>query len=109
VEWDAEIVNELPDTIIAWKSIGDPDVPNAGAVNFSDAPGGRGTVVRVTLDYEPPAGRLGLLLSHILTEEPEQQIREDLRRLKQLIETGEIVTSTMRADLSSLERTATTP
>ena len=56
VEWDAEIVNEVQDEIIAWKSVGEPDVANAGAVNFSDAPGGRGTIVRVTLDYEPPAG-----------------------------------------------------
>jgi uncharacterized membrane protein len=103
VEWDAEIVNEVPDSIIAWKSVGDPDVANAGAVNFSDAPGRRGTVVRVTVDYEPPAGRLGLLLSHIFTEEPDQQIREDLRRLKQLVETGEITTAARRADRSSLE------
>ena len=103
VEWDAEIVNEVPDSIIAWKSVGDPDVPNAGAVNFSDAAGGRGTVVRVTVDYEPPAGRLGLLLSHIFTEEPDQQIREALRRLKQLMETGEIMTSPPRSDRSSLE------
>ncbi|MDB4882419.1 MAG: cyclase/dehydrase [Gemmatimonadetes bacterium] len=89
VEWDAEIVNEVPDSIIAWKSVGDPDVANAGAVNFSDAPGGRGTVVRVTVDYEPPAGRIGAMLSHIFTEEPDHQIREDLQRLKQLMETRE--------------------
>jgi uncharacterized membrane protein len=103
VEWDAEIVNEVPDSIIAWKSVGDPDVPNAGAVNFSDAAGGRGTVVRVTVDYEPPAGRLGLFLSHIFTEEPDQQIREELRRLKQLMESGEITTSARRTDRSSVE------
>jgi uncharacterized membrane protein len=88
VEWDAEIVNELPDSIIAWKSVGDPDVANAGAVNFSDAPNGRGTVVRVTLDYEPPAGKIGALFSKVFSEEPDQQIRDDLRRLKQLMESG---------------------
>jgi uncharacterized membrane protein len=93
VEWDAEIVNEVPDSIIAWKSVGNPDVANAGAVNFSDAPGGRGTVVRVTIDYEPPAGKVGAALAHLFTEEPDRQVREDLRRFKQLMETGDLVTA----------------
>jgi uncharacterized membrane protein len=101
VEWDAEIVNEVPDEIIAWKSVGEPDVSNAGAVNFSDAPGGRGTVVRVTLDYEPPAGRVGAMLSHFFSEEPDHQIREDLRKFKQLMETGEITTSARRIESSA--------
>ncbi|MFL5617044.1 MAG: SRPBCC family protein [Gemmatimonadaceae bacterium] len=96
VEWDAEIVNEVPNEIIAWKSVGEPDVSNAGSVNFSDAPGRRGTIVRVTLDYEPPAGRVGAVLSHFFSEEPDRQIREDLRKLKQLMETGEITTSARR-------------
>ena len=96
VEWDAEIVNEVPNEIIAWKSVGEPDVANAGAVNFSDAPAGRGTIVRVTLDYEPPAGRIGALLSHFLSEEPDRQVREDLRKFKQLMETGEVTTSARR-------------
>jgi uncharacterized membrane protein len=101
VEWDAEIVNEVPNEIIAWKSVGEPDVSNAGAVNFSDAPGGRGTIVRVTLDYEPPAGRVGAVLSHFLSEEPDRQIREDLRKFKQLMETGEITTSARRVEDSA--------
>ncbi|HEV7990278.1 MAG TPA: SRPBCC family protein [Gemmatimonadaceae bacterium] len=101
VEWDAEIVNEVPDEIIAWKSVGDPDVANAGAVNFSDAPGGRGTIVRVTVDYEPPAGRIGAMLSHLVSEEPDHQIREDLRKFKQLMETGEITTSARRVEDSA--------
>ncbi|HKH93869.1 MAG TPA: SRPBCC family protein [Gemmatimonadaceae bacterium] len=101
VEWDAEIVNEVPNEIIAWKSIGEPDVPNAGSVNFSDAPGGRGTIVRVTLDWEPPAGRIGAMLSHFFSEEPDQQIREDLRKFKQLMETGEITTSARRVEDSA--------
>ena len=101
VEWDAEIVNEVPNEIIAWKSVGEPDVSNAGAVNFSEAPGGRGTIVRVTLDYEPPAGRVGAMLSHFLSEEPDHQIREDLRKFKQLMETGEITTSARRIDDSA--------
>ncbi|HEU4723100.1 MAG TPA: SRPBCC family protein [Gemmatimonadaceae bacterium] len=101
VEWDAEIVNEVPNEIIAWKSVGEPDVPNAGSVNFSDAPGGRGTIVRVTLDYEPPAGWLGAILSHFFSEEPDHQIREDLRKFKQLMETGEITTSARRVEDSA--------
>jgi uncharacterized membrane protein len=101
VEWDAEIVNEVPDEIIAWKSVGDPDVRNAGAVNFADAPAGRGTIVRVTVDYEPPAGKLGAMLSHFFSEEPDRQIREDLRKFKQLMETGEITTSARRIEDSA--------
>jgi uncharacterized membrane protein len=101
VEWDAEIVNEVPDEIIAWKSVGEPDVSNAGSVNFADAPGGRGTIVRVMLDYEPPAGRVGAILSHFLSEEPDRQIREDLRKFKQLMETGEITTSARRVESSA--------
>ena len=96
VEWDAEIVNDVPDSIIAWKTVGHPDVANAGAVNFSDAPGGRGTIVKVTLDYEPPAGRIGAVLARLFGEEPDRQVREDLRKFKQLMETGEITTSTRR-------------
>jgi uncharacterized membrane protein len=86
VEWDAEIVNEVPGEIIAWKTVGDPDIANAGAVNFADLPERRGCEVRVTMDYEPPAGRVGLLLSHVLSEEPDRQIREDLHALKELLE-----------------------
>lgn len=88
VEWDAEIVNEVPDSIIAWKSVGDPDVANAGAVNFSDAPADGGTVVRVTIDYEPPAGKVGAALAHLFNEEPDRQVREDLRRFKAMMEGG---------------------
>ena len=94
-------MNEVPDEIIAWKSVGEPDVSNAGSVTFSDAPGGRGTVVRVILDYEPPAGRVGAILSHFFSEEPDHQIREDLRKFKQLMETGEITTSARRVESSA--------
>ena len=101
VEWDAEIVNDVPGSIIAWKTIGDPDVANAGAVNFSDAPGGRGTVVKVTLDYEPPGGRLGNLVARLFGEDPDRQVREDLRKFKQLMETGAITTSARRVEDSA--------
>lgn len=95
-EWDAVLVNDVPDSIIAWKTVGDPDVANAGAVNFSDAPGGRGTIVKVSLDYEPPGGRLGALVARLFGEEPDRQVREDLRKFKQLMEVGEITTSARR-------------
>jgi uncharacterized membrane protein len=107
VEWDAEIVNVVPDSIIAWKSVGDADVANAGAVNFSDAAGDGGTVVRVTVDYEPPAGKLGALFSHVFSEEPDQQIRDDLRRFKQLMESGGIPAATRRRDQPEAEDAAT--
>jgi uncharacterized membrane protein len=96
VEWDADIVNDVPDSIIAWKSVGRADVPNAGSVHFNDAPGGRGTIVKVEVDYEPPAGRIGALVARLFGENPDRQIREDLRKFKQLIETGEITTSARR-------------
>jgi uncharacterized membrane protein len=91
VEWDAEIVNDVPDSLIAWKTVGHADVPNAGSVHFSDAPGG-GTVVKVELDYEPPAGKLGALVARLFGEDPDHQIREDLRKLEQLMESGAITT-----------------
>jgi uncharacterized membrane protein len=96
VEWDAEIVNDVPDSLIAWKTVGHADVANAGSVHFSDAPGGRGTIVKVEVDYEPPAGKLGALVARLFGEDPDRQIREDLRKFKQLIETGEITTSARR-------------
>lgn len=93
VEWKAELVEEVPGERIAWRSVEGSDVANTGAVTFRPAPGGRGTEVRVTLDYAPPAGRLGDVVARIFQENPEQQIRDDLRRFKQLMETGEIPTT----------------
>jgi uncharacterized membrane protein len=90
VEWDAEIVNDIPDTLIAWKSVAGAMVPNAGSVHFTDAPDGRGTIVRVVMEVEPPAGKLGFAMAKLFGEDPEQEVREDLRRFKQLMETGEI-------------------
>jgi uncharacterized membrane protein len=101
VEWDAVLVNDIPGEVIAWKSIGEPDVANAGAVNFSDAPGGRGTIVKVTLDYEPPGGRVGNLIARLSGEDPDRQVREDLRKFKQLMEVGEITTSARRVEDSA--------
>ena len=101
VEWEAEIVNDVPDEIIAWKTVGNADVDNAGAVNFSDAPGERGTIVKVTLDYEPPGGKLGAFVARLFGEDPDRQVREDLRKFKQLMETGEVTTSARRQEDSA--------
>jgi len=90
VEWDAEIVYEKPNELIAWKSLEGADVDNSGSVRFEAAPGGRGTVVRVELEYEPPAGRLGAGVAKMFGQAPEKQVAVDLYRFKQLLETGEI-------------------
>lgn len=93
VEWDAEIVEDQPDELIAWRSLPGADIDNFGSIRFEPARGGRGTVVRVELRYDPPAGKLGSLIAKLFGEEPAQQIDGDLRRFKQLMETGEIATT----------------
>ncbi len=90
IQWDAEIIHEEPDKVIGWRSIADADVVNAGSVNFDEAPGNRGTEVRVSLQYQPPAGKIGAVIAALFGEEPSQQVRDDLRRLKELLETGEV-------------------
>jgi uncharacterized membrane protein len=92
VEWDAEIYNEIENELIAWRSVDNADVVNAGSVRFQAAPRGHGTYVRVTLNYNPPAGSVGASLAQLLGTEPGQLIKEELRRFKQLMETGEIAT-----------------
>ncbi len=96
VEWDAEIIHEEPDKVIGWRSLAGADVVNAGSVNFDEAPGGRGTEVRVSLQYQPPFGKLGAAVAALTGEEPSHQVREDLRRLKELLETGEVPTARNR-------------
>ena len=93
VEWDAEVYNEKENELIAWRSLEGADVDNAGSVRFERAPGGRGTVVRVSLKYDPPAGKLGAAVAKLFGEEPEQQVQDDLRRFKQFMETGEALTT----------------
>ncbi len=94
VEWDAEIINEVADKLIAWRSLPGSDVMTAGAVNFDATPAGRGTEVRVHLQYAPPAGKAGAVVASLFGREPAQTIREDLRRFKQLLESGEIPRAT---------------
>jgi len=93
VEWDATIINEIEDALIAWQSVEGAQISNAGSVRFRPAPGDRGTEVRVTLSYAPPAGKMGVAIAKILGEEPGRQVADDLRRFKQLMEAGELPTN----------------
>jgi uncharacterized membrane protein len=90
VEWDAEITEERPNQLIAWRSLKGADVDQAGSVRFEPARGNRGTVVRVEIQYRPPAGKLGAKVAKLLGQAPEKQVTVDLLRFKQLAETGEI-------------------
>ena len=93
VEWDAETLEDRENERISWRSLPGADVHNAGSVEFMPAPGDRGTEVRVTLEYDPPFGKLGSKLAMLVREEPGQQVKDDLRHLKQVLETGEILFS----------------
>ena len=88
VEWDARIINEVDNKLIGWQSLEGSTISTAGSVHFDESE--RGTTVRVRLQYSPPAGKLGSTVAWLFGEEPSQQIREDLRRFKALLETGEI-------------------
>ena len=96
VEWDAELSIDRPNEAIAWRSLEGASVPNHGLVRFVTAPGNRGTEVRVDLDYRPPAGIAGVTLATLFGDDPGQQLEADLRRLKQVLETGEVVHSGAR-------------
>jgi uncharacterized membrane protein len=87
VEWNAEIHNEIENELIAWRSLEGADINNAGSVHFRTLPDGL-TEVRVTMSFEPPFGRFGLEVAKLLGEDPAQQLRDDLWRFKQMMETG---------------------
>jgi len=93
VAWDADITDDQPGQLLAWRSVEGADVDNEGTVRFAPGPGGQGTVVQVQMTYRPPAGRAGSIVARLFGEEPSLQVRQDLRRFKQLIETGEIPTT----------------
>lgn len=90
VEWNAEIINEIPNQLIGWRTLSGADVVSAGSVHFKSAGPDRGTRVYVHLQYKPPAGRVGAAIAWMLGHDPNQVIQEDLRRLKQLLEAGEV-------------------
>ena len=93
VQWEARITEERENELIAWKSEEGSQVKNAGRVSFLPAPGKRGTEVRVELEYDPPFGKLGSKVAMLFREEPGQQVQDDLRHFKQVMEIGEIVLS----------------
>jgi len=93
LEWDAEIVEDRPGQMIAWRSLAGSEVQHAGRVQFDAVPVGRGAYVRVEMEYTPPGGAIGAGLAKLLGKAPEHMVREDMRRFRQLMETGEIPTT----------------
>lgn len=93
VQWDAEMTEDVPNSRIAWQSVEGSGIQNRGVVDFRDAPAGGGAIVRVELEYDPPAGPLGVAIAKLSGEEPDTQASGDLRRFKQVLETGEVVVS----------------
>ncbi|MEO6889813.1 MAG: SRPBCC family protein [Ktedonobacteraceae bacterium] len=93
VAWDAQVTDEQPGGFIAWQSLEGADIDNSGSVRFESTPANRGTVVTVMLEYNPPAGKPGSVVATLFGQEPEQQVREDLRHFKEIMETGEIPTT----------------
>lgn len=88
VEWDATIINELPGQLIAWRSDDNADIANTGSVRFVPAAGGRGTQVKIRIEYLPPVGKVGDSIAKLFGRSPAQEVREDLRRFKRLFETS---------------------
>lgn len=93
IEWDSLVVEDIPGRRIAWRADDDADVKNSGWVEFRDAPPGRGTEVHALIEYDAPGGAVGRLIAKLFQREPNTQTRRELRRFKQLMETGEITTS----------------
>jgi uncharacterized membrane protein len=93
LQWEAEITNDQPGRYLSWRSLENADVDNSGEVRFEQAPGRRGTYVKVDLEYNPPGGRIGAAVAKLFAHSPEQLIGADLRRFKQIMEVGEVVHS----------------
>lgn len=93
VQWEAEVFNEQENEMIAWRSLPGGDVQTAGSVHFEALPDGRGTRVRASLKYNPPAGKLGANIAALVDESVEDEIREDLRRFKMAMEAGDTPTT----------------
>jgi len=105
VEWDAVITEDVPGKSLSWQSEDGADVPNSGKVEFKDA-GARGTIVRAVIAYESPMGVVGKIVAKIFQREPRIQARRDLRRFKQLMETGEIATASRTKAMLAEEQKA---
>ena len=90
VTWDAELINDAPNEVIAWKTVDTKLIDHAGSVRFERAPDGRGTIVRVSMQYAPPAGEVGHALARALGQDPASQIEKDLVQFKRAMEAGEL-------------------
>ena len=93
IEWDAQITEDMPNSRIAWQSDPDSELSNRGSVEFVKAPGDRGTIVRVEMEYRPPAGQLGALIAKLFGNDPQSLIREDVRNFKRIMEIGDVLTT----------------
>ena len=93
LQWEAEITDEQEHERLSWRSIPGSMLQHRGTVHFRPAPGARGTDIHIEIEYRPPAGSLGRGVGWLFGQNPEQQLHEDLRRFKQLLETGEIAQS----------------
>jgi uncharacterized membrane protein len=109
VEWDAELTEEQPNELIAWRSLPGSEVEHEGRVRFRAAPSGRGTEVEVWLRYEPPAGALGQAAAKLVGREPRRLVYDDLRRFKQVVETGEVIVSDATVDGSGMPQRPAQP
>jgi len=98
VEWDSLVTEDVPGELIGWRSAEDSQITHGGRIEFREAQGGRGTEVSVTIVYDPPAGALGKLIAKLFQKEPKIQSRRDLRRFKQLMETGEVSTAQINSN-----------
>jgi uncharacterized membrane protein len=92
IEWNAALISDIPGELIAWKSEPGADVDSAGSIRFSEAGQDRGTLIRVSMQYMPPAGTLGAVIARLFGKDPTWDLSQDLRRLKQILETGEVST-----------------
>lgn len=92
VSWDSEIIQDVPGSLVAWRTVGDSQVTHEGWVTFTEEAFDRGTTVRIQLAYDPPGGTLTHFIEKLLGESPEAALRDDLRRMRQLLETGELAT-----------------
>jgi len=105
VSWDAEIINEVKNEVIGWRSLQNAQVANAGSVRFRPAPYGQGTEIRVTLEYVAPGQKLGVAVANWLGQNPEQQLQDDLERFKRYIEAGEFKAAPTQPASESWTRT----
>jgi uncharacterized membrane protein len=106
IEWTARITEDAPGKVLSWRSIEGSDSVRAASVQFKRAYGDRGTIVEVTVYYDPPGGNVGATLLKLFGDDPEKEIQQGLRRFKQLMETGEILTT--EGQPSGRERTQET-